>query len=377
MIHLRRHAALATLCLATFSAASDAPIRTPDETLTAVPPIERFTFGHMPDGRAIDGFTLRTPRGASAKVIAFGAILAELRMPDRTGRVDPVIRTTVFSPQGLERGFAGAAAVHGRFANRIRNARFTLDGREYRLTPNQGPHNLHSGPVGFDQVLWHAEPVTNGPNPAVRLSYSSPDGDQGFPGNLAVTVTYTLTADQAVRIEYSATTDNPTPVNLTNHAFFNLSGSGSVARHELFVNAEKYTVLDADQIPTGEIRSVDGTPLDFRRPRPLGARALELGHRGRYNHPLIINRLEDPRLLLAARLHDPRSGRVLEVWTTEPGLQLFTNDLRPDARTAANGFVCLETQHFPDSVNHPHFPDTILRPGEVFRSVTEYRFSAR
>jgi aldose 1-epimerase len=341
--------------------------------VTAATPA-REVFGRAADGTTIDAYTLTNQHGAKAKIITYGAILADLQIPDRTGKIAHVVRQMVFSEDNYQRGFPQAAMIAGRVANRIANARFTLDGRDYPLTANNGPHTLHGGVKGFGKVLWSATPLAVAlTGSAVRLSYNSADGEEGFPGNLAVTVTYTLNDANVLRIEYRATTDKPTIVNLTNHAFFNLAGDGDVTAYRLTLNADRTTAADATLIPTGEIVSVKGTPLDFTTPAALGARVDQLGKSKRYDHNFVINR-SGPGLVRAASIADPNTGLALEVWTTEPGVQLYTSPL--DSATAKNrfGFFCLETQHYPDSIHHPNFPTTILRPGETFSSTTEFRF---
>jgi len=341
-------------------------------------PVQRSTFGQMADGAEIESFTLTNRHGLSAKVITFGAILAELRVPDREGKFTSVVRETVASGQGFQRGFPGAAAVFGRVANRIARARFTLDGREYRLAANNGPNHLHGGIRNFSRVVWQAAASEVPGEAAVTLTHVSADGEEGYPGKLTATVRYTLTEQDALRIDYSATTDKPTPVNFTNHAYFNLAGAGDVLEHELTLNAGRYTVVDDALIPTGEIHSVKESPLDFTSATRLGARAAQLAASRRYDHNFVINRRDgDASLLLAARVIEPRSGRAMEVWTTEPGVQLYTSPLGDQPATDRVGTFCLETQHFPDSVNHPHFPSTILRPGETCRSRTEFRFTVK
>lgn len=340
--------------------------------------ISRSVFGRTPEGVEVEAFTLTNRHGAIAKVITFGAILADLRMPDRDARLVSVVREITPTAQGFERGFPQSGAVFGRVANRIAKARFTLDGREYAVTANAGQHHIHGGRRNFSRVVWTAAPPRSGGQPSVELTYRSADGEEGFPGNLTATVVYTLTDENVLRIDYRATTDQPTPINLTNHAYFNLAGAGDVLHHELTLNADRYTVPEADLIPTGEIKPVDGSFLDFTHATPLGARVAQLGKSNRYDHNFVLNRPANSRALaFAARVSEPRSGRVMEVWTTEPGVQLFTSPLHAEGAADRFGFYCLETQHFPDSVNHPHFPSTILRPGETFRSTTEFRFSAR
>lgn len=347
--------------------------------LAAQPKVERSVFGRTTDGVVVEAYTLTNKNGATAKIITYGAIIADLRMPDRTGRLGPVVREMAATEQNFQKGFPQSAAVFGRVANRIAGAKFTLDGQEYRVTQNNGRNHIHGGRVNFSKVVWKAAPPRSGGAPAVELSYRAADGEEGFPGNLTTWVTYTLTDENVLRIDYRATTDKPTPLNLTNHAYFNLAGSGDVLDLQLTIAAERYTVVDAELIPTGKIETVRGLPLDFTSPQPLGSRAAELGGSKRYDNNFVIKRARDgdASLAFAARAHDPRSGRILEVWTTEPGVQLYTSPLGPDTTGERFGFFCLETQHYPDSVNHPHFPTTIVRPGREFRSTTEFRFSAK
>lgn len=343
--------------------------------------VQRSVFGRTPEGTTVELFTLTNRRGAVAKVITFGAILADLRMPDRDGKFASVVREIVPSEQGFQRGFANSAAVFGRVANRIAHARFTLDGHEYQVTRNNGAHHIHGGAKNFSRVVWSPTLPTTPNVASIELKYVSADGEEGFPGQVTTTLTYTLTEENVLRLEYRAVSDKPTPINLTNHAYFNLAGSGDTLDHELTLNADRYTVVDSDLIPTGEIKTVADSPLDFRRPTLLGARAGQLGVSRRYDHNFVLNRQNsDASLMLAARVRETHSGRSMEVWTTEPGVQLYTSPLMPPMGNEATprfGFLCLETQHFPDSVNHPEFPSTILRPGKIFRSITEFRFSAQ
>jgi aldose 1-epimerase len=342
--------------------------------------VERSVFGQMPDGTAVELFTLTNSRGATAKVITYGAILADLRMPDRDGRFISVVREITPTPENFQRGFPQAGAVMGRVTNRIANGRFTLDGRDYQLTKNANPHHIHGGAKGFSRVIWMAETpaAAKRSGASVTLTYVSPAGEEGYPGTLTTRLRYTLTDDNTLRLDYTATTDAPTPVNLTNHAYFNLAGGGDVTDHELTLNADRYTVSDALLIPTGEMKPVTGLPIDFTRPMKLGARAASLGPRHNYDHNFVINRRDgDASLAFAARVVEPKSGRVMETWTTEPAVQLYTGDLSGNLPAGRYAFYCLETQHHPDSVNHPQFPTTILRPGQTFRSTTEFRFSTR
>ncbi len=343
--------------------------------------VQRAPFGQTPDGITVEQFTLTNQRGATARIITFGAIVADLQMPDRNGKLAGVVREIVASEQGFLRGFSQSGAIFGRVANRIAGARFTLDGKDYEVTRNSGRNHIHGGAKNFSRVVWQATPASDPKVAAVSLTYVSADGEEGFPGKLTTTVTYTLTNDNTLRLEYRATSDRPTPINLTNHAYFNLAGSGDVLDHELMISADRFTVVDAELIPTGEIKSVAELPVDFRRPIALGARAEQLSATRRYDHNFVINRRAgDTSLALAARARDPRSGRAMEVWTTEPGVQLYTSPLgalAPTEKAPRFGFFCLETQHYPDSVNHPHFPSTILRPAQTFSSTTEFRFSAK
>ena len=330
--------------------------------------LEEREFGRMSDGTPVKQFTLRNAHGMSVRVMTFGAILNEVAVPDRNGSTTNV----VLGADSLDRylnGFQTPAAVIGRVANRIANARFTLDGVEYKLAANASPHHIHGGVKGFGLVVWQAQPLPASPHAAaVRFTYLSKDGEEGYPGNLTVSVTYTVTDDNQLRLDYEATTDKATLVNFTSHGYYNLAGSGDVSGHELWLAADHYTVADDLLIPTGEIASVTGTPLDFTVPALIGSRAGQLKPKaGVYDHNFVING-GGKSLVLAARVRDPQSGRVMELRTTEPGVQLYTGNPR--------GF-CLETQHYPDSIHHPNFPSTVLRPGETFKSTTEYSFSAR
>jgi aldose 1-epimerase len=332
--------------------------------------IEEQEFGKTSEGSVVKLFTLRNAKGMSAKVMSFGAIITEITVPDRHGAMTNVLLGSGDFDQ-YRKGFPASAAVIGRFANRIAKARFTLDGVEYKLAANNGPNHLHGGRKGFAQVLWQPQVLPVGQHEAaVQFSYLSKDGEEGYPGNFTVKVTYTLTDDNELRIDYEATTDKATPVNLTNHAYFNLAGSGDVLDHELWLAADRYTLADDELIPTGEIATVKGTPLDFTSPTRIGARIDQLKPKpGGYDHNFVL-KSDGKSLVLAARATEPKSGRVMEVRTTEPGVQLYTgNHLK-------HGGFCLETQHYPDSVNRPAFPSTILRPGQTFKSTTTFAFSA-
>jgi aldose 1-epimerase len=325
----------------------------------AAPRLTREPYGKTLAGTPVELFTLRNPEGAVVRILTFGAIVASVEVPG----CDGVTANVVLGCADLAGYVADTAyfgATIGRFANRIAGGRFMLDGTEHQLERNHPPNALHGGHRGFSKVVWSAEPSADAA--AVTLRHRSPDGDQGYPGTLDVAVTYALSADNTVSIEYVAATHRPTIINLTNHSYFNLAGEGSgdVYAHQLEIAADAFTPVDATLIPTGEVRPVAGTPFDFRSPMPISQRLREA----------------------AARLHDPASGRVLEVFTTEPGIQFYSGNfldgslVGPSGRSYRQGDgVCLETQHFPDSPNHPDFPSTVLRPGHTFRSTTIWRFT--
>ncbi len=344
------------------------------------------------DGRRVQLFTLDNGRGLKMRVTNYGGIIVSLEVPDRDGRPADVVL-------GFDRlgdylaGHPYFGALIGRYGNRIAGGRFLLDGVEYRLATNNAPGgipcSLHGGLRGFDQAVWEAEPVRERDAVGLRLRHVSRDGDEGYPGTLRVTVHYWLTADQALRITYEAATDKPTPVNLTQHSYFNLAGhdGGPILDHELQLLADRFTPVDAGLIPTGELRPVEGTPMDFRTPVRIGARIdqadEQLRFGGGYDHNWVINGPAGT-LRLAAVVHEPKSGRVMEVLTTEPGVQFYSGNFLDGSNVGKGGVAyahrtgfCLETQHFPDSPNKPHFPSTILRPGQTLRSETVYRFSVR
>ncbi len=347
------------------------------------PSVEKGTFGKLDDGTVIDLYTLRNATGATAKIITYGGIITELWMPDRDGKSGDVVLGFDDLKGYLQVRHPYFGAIIGRVANRIAKGKFTLDGKQYTLATN-GPNMLHGGKIGFDQRVWKAESFTDANAASVRLSYLSPDGEENFPGNLSVAVVYSLIDGNALKIEYRATTDKATLVNLTNHSYFNLAGSGDILSDVLTINADSYTPDDPTLIPTGEIKLVKNTPLDFTRPTAIGERIDALKpDPGGYDHNYVLNG-HAGELRFAARVVDPASGRQMEVWTTEPAVQFYSAIHLDSSIIGKRGAayppfsaLCLETQHFPDAINHANFPSTVLRPGTEFHSETIYKFSAR
>jgi aldose 1-epimerase len=364
--------------------AFSAPAGTPDSTRAR---FEKRAFGTTADGKPVDLYTLTNSGGMEVRAMTYGGIIVSLRVKDRDGKLGDV----VLGYDGLE-GYLKSSpyfgAIIGRYGNRIARGRFTLEGKTYSLATNNAPNALHGGVKGFDKVVWQAEPFRNDKGVGIVFSYTSPDGEEGYPGTLRATVTYTLSDANALAFEYHAVTDKPTPVNLTQHTYFNLAGDGAgdILGHEVMVNASHFTPVDSTLIPTGEIRKVDGTPFDFRKPTAIGARIgkddEQIRFGGGYDHNFVLDRKEGEGMVLAARVREPKSGRVMEVSTTEPGLQFYSGNFLDGTITGKGGHVyerrsgfCMETQHYPDSPNQPAFPGTILRPGEEYRSRTVYAFS--
>ncbi len=349
--------------------------------------ISRKTWGEV-NGSTVYLYTLTNANGVRMKVTNYGARVVSLQVPDRTGKLaDVVLGYSTLAEYLQDSPYFGAAC--GRYANRIAKGKFTLDGKTSRLAVNNGPNHLHGGLVGYDKRLWNAGETQTAAGPALVFHLVSPAGDEGYPGTLDIVMTYTLTNDNVFQIDYQATTDQATVVNLTHHGYFNLAGRGTILDHELTLKADAFTPTDQTLIPTGEIRPVAGTPLDFRKPARIGARIqadyepLRFG-KG-YDHNFILSgkpgKAGQPRL--AAKLKDPVSGRAMEVWTTEPAIQVYTGNWIADGlkgknrRTyGANAGVALETQHYPDSPNQPAFPSTVLRPGKTYTQVTAYKFLA-
>jgi aldose 1-epimerase len=347
---------------------------------------KKVAFGKTKDGQPVDLYTLTNASGMEVAITNYGGTVVSIKAPDRSGKIaDVVLGFDSFEGYLNNTPFFGVLV--GRYGNRIAKARFTLDGHEYHLAPNDNGNTLHGGLQGFDKRRWKAKDVSTKDVPALELAYLSKDGEEGFPGNLSVTITYSLTPKNELKIDYAATTDKVTVLNLTNHSYFNLAGQGEgdALSHLVMINADRFTPVDATLIPTGELKSVAGTPLDFRKPTPIGARIdandqqMKFG-RG-YDHNFVLNRKDDG-LILAARVTESSSGRVLEVLTTQPGLQFYTGNFLDGTLHGKAGKVyprrsafCMETQHFPDSPNHPQFPTTVLKPGEHLESTTVFRFS--
>lgn len=346
--------------------------------------IEERSFGHTPDGKEVKLYVLSNGNGMVAKISSYGPIITELDVPDRQGRFTNVVLGFDNLAQYLQ-GHPGFGATIGRVANRIGKARFTLDGVEYKLAVNNGPNHLHGGIKGFDKMVWETKSVVTLDNEAsVEFFYLSKDGEENYPGNLSVTVIFTLTSDNALRIHYKAKTDKATPINLTNHSYFNLAGSGDVFNHSVTIYADRYTPVDDTLIPTGAIADVAGTPLDFRTPHKVGERIDSLKpNPGGYDHNYVLN-AGGKSLAPAAKVTEPTSGRVMEVSTTEPGVQLYTGNFLDGKLKGIGGVqygrhsgLCLETQHYPDAINKPKFPTVVLRPGETFDSTTVFKFSVQ
>ena len=348
--------------------------------------VQQKDFGTR-DGRSIILYTLTNSHGVEVRAMNYGGIILSLRVPDRKGQLADIVlgheKADGYMPNPPYLG-----AIVGRYANRIANGTFTLDGKTYTLPKNDGPNTLHGGLTRtFDKVVWEGEAL-KGKN-AVSFSYLSKDGEEGFPGNLKVKVTYTLTDSNELHIDYDATTDKATPINVSQHSYFNLKGEGNgdILDHEIMINADKFTPVDKNLIPTGELRAVKGTPFDFTTSTKIGARIedqyeqMVLGHG--YDHNFVLNR-KGAGLSLAARVYEPTTGRVLEVSTTQPAVQFYTGNFLDGSVTGKEGHVykrrygfCLETQHYPDSPNHPDFPSAVLKPGEKFHQTTVFKFSAK
>jgi aldose 1-epimerase len=343
---------------------------------------EQKPFGKTKDGKEVSVFTLTNGHGVKVRLIDYGATLISVETPDKAGKTANITLGFPTLAGYFERHPYFGSTV-GRYGNRIAGGKFKLDGKEHKLATNNGPNHLHGGIKGFDAVMWKAEQV-KGADPAVRFTYTSPDGDEGYPGKLDVAVTYTLTHNNELRIDYEAKTDKPTVVNLTNHAYWNLggAGSGNILKHELTLAADEYLPIDDTSIPTGKPASVKGTAFDFTSPHAIGERIDEIKkdpHKTKgYDHCYVL-RGQQGKLELAAKVKDPASGRVMEIFTTEPGVQLYCGNFlgggAGEGGYKQHDAFCLETQHYPDSPNQPSFPSTTLKPGETYRSTTVHKFS--
>ncbi len=381
--------ALPLLCAAAPAAATTHPAMKSGVT--------KINWG-VADGQPVELYTLTGHGGIIAKVTSYGAMLTELHAPDRHGKMADVV-LGFDTLEGYLKGHPVFGCTTGRYANRIAKGQFTLDGQTYKLATNNGPNHLHGGLKGFDKKVWKATIQVSALGPSVRFEYTSPDGEEGYPGNLKMSVAYTLAAGGELWISYQATTDKPTIINLTNHSYFNLAGAGSgdILKHELRINADHFTPTDPTDIPLGEIKPVAGTVWDFTKPQTVGARFAALkallppNAPGGYDHNYVLNRPTTGHELsdkltraFCAELYEPSSGRVMTIHTTEPGVQLYTGNYL-DGKTVGkggkaypkHGALCLETQHFPDSPNQPKFPTTVLRPREVYSQTTVHRFSVR
>ena len=347
--------------------------------------IEKQAFGKV-DGTPVALYTLTNDRGMQAQITNYGGIVVSLRAPDRQGKFGDVV-LGYDNLEGYVKQNPFFGCLVGRYANRIAKGKFTLDGKQYTLVQNNGENHLHGGTKGFDKRVWAAREVRGKDGVGLTLTYVSKDGEEGYPGNLSVTVTYTLTNNNEFKIDYAATTDKNTIINLTNHSYFNLAGTGDVLGHEIMLNADQFTPVDKTLIPTGELGRVAGTPMDFMKSTAIGARInheheqIQFG--GGYDHNWVLNKTDGP-LGLAARVYEPTTGRVMEVYTTQPGVQFYTGNFLDGSITGKGGQVynkrygfCLETQHFPDSPNKPDFPSVILKPKEKYMQTTIYKFSAK
>ena len=349
----------------------------------------KSSWGKTPDREPVDLYTLTNKNGVEAAITTYGGAVVSLKVPDRNGQLADVV-LGFDSVEGYVDGKSYFGAIIGRYGNRIGHAQFTLDGEIYALAKNNAENSLHGGIKGFNKAVWKAKEIPAKDGQALELTYLSKDGEEGFPGNLNVRVVYTLSDSNGLKIEYSATTDKKTVVNLTNHSYFNLAGvgpgMGDILGHVLMIEADKFTPVDSGLIPTGEFRDVAGTPFDFRKPTAIGARInsddeqIKLG--GGYDHNFVLRRKPGDPISLAARVEEPKTGRVMEVWTTEPGVQFYTGNFLDGSSHGKGGMAyakrsafCLETQHFPDSPNQPKFPSVVLNPGERYRTTTIYKFS--
>ena len=355
--------------------------------------VKQETFGKTADGREAKIFTLANNKGGEARITDYGATVVSLKMPDRDGKSDDIVLGMNSVDEYTNAAYLKAnsyfGAIAGRYANRINKGQFSLDGKKYQLTTNNGANHLHGGKVGFDKVFWTGREFSAANGSAVEFTYQSKDGEEGYPGNLTAKVVYTLTDDNELKIDYTATTDKETVVNLTHHSYFNLAGAGSgdILQQKLQINADKFSPINDESIPTGELKSVENTPFDFRQSKEIGRdiqTADEQLKNGKgYDHNFVLNGVAG-EMRQAAVATEEKSGRVMEVTTTEPGIQLYTGNFLDGSLKGKNGAIynfrngfCLETQHYPDSPNHADYPSTVLKPGETYKTSTVYKFSAK
>jgi aldose 1-epimerase len=381
----------AALHCASQSLAADAGSPASKTTATTSPAkdakmsIEKAAYGKMPDGTQIDQYTLTNSKGMKVKVITYGAIITDVETPDRDGKFANITLHFDNLADYMTKNSPYFGCVPGRFANRIAKAQFTLDGKTYKLNTNNNENTLHGGNKGFDKCVWTAKEVKGDGFVGLALTLVSPDGDEGYPGKLTATVTYSLTEKNEIKMEYTATTDKPTVVNLTNHAYWNLAGAGNgtILDQEVMIDADNYLAVDKGLIPVGDPTPVKGTPMDFTKATTVGSRIKSV--EGGYDHNYCLNRKPGADLQFAAKVVDPKSGRVMEVTTTQPGVQLYTGNFLDGTIKADGGKVtypqyaglCLETQHYPDSPNQPKYPSTVLKPGETYKQTTVFAFSAK
>jgi len=375
---------LSFISLLFFTACNNNNTNKPEEQskeTTMKPSISEEAFGAH-DGETITKYILANAAGMQVGIITYGGAVTDIITVDKSGNKGNVVLSFDSLSGYLQKGNPYFGALIGRYGNRIANGKFTLDGKEYTLAPNNNGNSLHGGNKGYDKVIWKAEKLAG--DSSLQLTYSSKDGEEGYPGNLEVKVIYTLTTDNALKIDYTAATDKPTPVNLTNHAYFNLSAGkdSTILGHHLMIDADKFTEVNDKLIPTGKLPGVKGGPMDFTTEKMIGKDIQQVA--GGYDHNWILNR-EGNDLEKAAELHDPSSGRLMEVWTTEPGVQFYSGNFldgsltntRGGAKYVKHAALCLETQHYPDSPNQTAFPNTILKPGETYRQITIYKFSTK
>jgi len=345
--------------------------------------IEKQPFGKTTDRKKVDLYTLTNTNGLTAKITNYGGIVTSLQVPDRNGNFTDIVLGYDNLNDYIKNNSPYFGAIVGRFAGRIAKGKFTLKGVEYKLATNDGPNHLHGGIKGFDKVVWNAQQMQTDEGPALKLTYLSPDGEEGYPGNLACTVIYTLTNNNELKVSYEAETDKTTIVNFTHHSYFNLAGhnSGNILGHILMINADSFAATDDTFIPTGEIKPIKGTPLDFTKPAPIGSNIAKTN--GGYEHTYVLNN-PSGSLALIARAYEPKTGRVMEVLTTQPGVKLYTGNYLDGSITGKDKAVynkhaafCLETQHLPDSPNHSNFPSTVLNPGEKYKHIIVYKFSVK